>query len=229
MFFPEMREKAKSQPPTLVKQPSATAVTNSASPPTQLAPPIPSSVSATNSGQLPLTTSTEPLEDIWQEWKSEQPNLATAAQIEELNRWVKPIPRAMFLLRRKLEDQSRRLEAMDVHLMTFLQEIEASTEMRFQNQPKLVQQNQPNSQPMTTGNWSALGVRSLEILLTAGVTVMLLQVSLPLWFKAFSVQPAIKQIDRRIQISGAQWNADNVPQVLAHRCAYLNGLIGSQT
>jgi len=58
---------------------------------------------------------------------------------------------------------------------------------------------------------------------------MLLQVSLPLWFKAFSVQPAIKQIDRRIQISGAQWNADNVPQVLAHRCAYLNGLIGSQT
>ena len=44
-----------------------------------------------------------------------------------------------------------------------------------------------------------------------------------------AVESAIKQIDRRIQISGAQWNADNVPQVLAHRCAYLNGLIGSQT
>lgn len=44
-----------------------------------------------------------------------------------------------------------------------------------------------------------------------------------------AVESAIKQVDRRIQISGAQWNAENVPQVLAHRCAYLNGLIGSQT
>ena len=43
-----------------------------------------------------------------------------------------------------------------------------------------------------------------------------------------AVESAIKQIDRRIQISGAQWNSENVPQVLAHRCAYLNGLIGSQ-
>ncbi len=44
-----------------------------------------------------------------------------------------------------------------------------------------------------------------------------------------AVESAIKQIDRRIQISGAQWNVENVPQVLAHRCAYLNGLIGSQS
>ncbi len=43
-----------------------------------------------------------------------------------------------------------------------------------------------------------------------------------------AVESAIKQIDRRLQLSGAQWNADNVPQVLAHRCAYLNGLIGLQ-
>lgn len=43
-----------------------------------------------------------------------------------------------------------------------------------------------------------------------------------------AVESAIKQIDRRIQISGAQWNAENVPQVLAHRCAYLNELIGQQ-
>jgi hypothetical protein len=38
------------------------------------------------------------------------------------------------------------------------------------------------------------------------------------------VESAIKQIDRRIQISGAQWKSENVPQVLAHRAAYLNGL-----
>jgi len=44
-----------------------------------------------------------------------------------------------------------------------------------------------------------------------------------------AVESAIKQIDRRVQISGAQWNAENVPQVLAHRCAYLNGLIGLQS
>jgi hypothetical protein len=39
-----------------------------------------------------------------------------------------------------------------------------------------------------------------------------------------AVESAIKQIDRRIQISGAQWKAENVPQVLAHRSAYLNDL-----
>jgi len=40
-----------------------------------------------------------------------------------------------------------------------------------------------------------------------------------------AVESAVKQIDRRLQISGAQWNQENVPQVLAHRCAYLNALI----
>jgi hypothetical protein len=39
-----------------------------------------------------------------------------------------------------------------------------------------------------------------------------------------AVESAIKQIDRRVQISGAQWKAEKVPQVLAHRTAYLNGL-----
>ena len=43
------------------------------------------------------------------------------------------------------------------------------------------------------------------------------------------VESSIKQINRRVQISGAQWDAENVPQVLAHRCAYLNGLIGTQS
>jgi len=37
-----------------------------------------------------------------------------------------------------------------------------------------------------------------------------------------AVESAIKQIDRRTKISGAQWKKENVPQVLAHRCAYLN-------
>lgn len=38
-----------------------------------------------------------------------------------------------------------------------------------------------------------------------------------------AVESAVKQIDRRVKISGAQWAAGNVPQVLAQRCAYLNG------
>ncbi|ASC69466.1 hypothetical protein XM38_003930 [Halomicronema hongdechloris C2206] len=41
-----------------------------------------------------------------------------------------------------------------------------------------------------------------------------------------AVESGIKQIGRRIKISGAQWSEDNVPQVLAHRCTYLNGMIG---
>ena len=39
------------------------------------------------------------------------------------------------------------------------------------------------------------------------------------------VESGIKQIDRRIQISGAQWRTENVPQVLAHRTAYINRII----
>lgn len=40
-----------------------------------------------------------------------------------------------------------------------------------------------------------------------------------------AVESAIKQIGRRVHLSGAQWNRENVPQVLAHCCAYVNGLI----
>ncbi|ERN40652.1 hypothetical protein KR51_00028250, partial [Rubidibacter lacunae KORDI 51-2] len=36
------------------------------------------------------------------------------------------------------------------------------------------------------------------------------------------VESTVKQIDQRLKISGARWEEDNVPQVLAHRCAYLN-------
>ena len=37
-----------------------------------------------------------------------------------------------------------------------------------------------------------------------------------------SVESWIKQVDARIQISGASWKAERVPQMLALRCAYLN-------
>jgi hypothetical protein len=37
-----------------------------------------------------------------------------------------------------------------------------------------------------------------------------------------AVESTVKQIDRRLKISGAQWNLENIPQVLKHRCAYLN-------
>jgi hypothetical protein len=38
-----------------------------------------------------------------------------------------------------------------------------------------------------------------------------------------AVESAIKQIGRRVKLSGAQWEAKNVTQVLKQRCAYLNG------
>jgi hypothetical protein len=40
-----------------------------------------------------------------------------------------------------------------------------------------------------------------------------------------AVESSIKQMGRRIKISGAQWKCENVPQVLRHRAAYLNGLL----
>jgi hypothetical protein len=38
-----------------------------------------------------------------------------------------------------------------------------------------------------------------------------------------AVESAVKQIGRRLKISGAVWERQNVAQVLRHRCAYLNG------
>ena len=43
-----------------------------------------------------------------------------------------------------------------------------------------------------------------------------------------AVESGIKQIGRRIKISGASWKSEYVGQVLAPSCAYLNGLIGNQ-
>ncbi len=40
-----------------------------------------------------------------------------------------------------------------------------------------------------------------------------------------AVESGVKQIDRRLKISGAQWKPENVNQVLQLRCAYLNGLL----
>jgi hypothetical protein len=37
-----------------------------------------------------------------------------------------------------------------------------------------------------------------------------------------AVETLVKQIDRRLQISGARWEANHVPKVLAQRCAYIN-------
>ncbi len=43
-----------------------------------------------------------------------------------------------------------------------------------------------------------------------------------------AVESGIKQIARRVKISGASWKSERVGKVLAHRCAYLNGLIGKR-
>ena len=37
-----------------------------------------------------------------------------------------------------------------------------------------------------------------------------------------AVESAIKQIDLRLKLVGAQWKSDNVNQILQLRCAYLN-------
>lgn len=38
-----------------------------------------------------------------------------------------------------------------------------------------------------------------------------------------AVESSIKQIDRRMKLTGAQWKSENVPNALSVRCAYLNG------
>ena len=42
-----------------------------------------------------------------------------------------------------------------------------------------------------------------------------------------AIESTVKQIGRRLKLSGAQWKPSNVPQVLQHRCAYLNGVFST--
>ena len=42
------------------------------------------------------------------------------------------------------------------------------------------------------------------------------------------VESLIKRISARVKISGAAWEPSHVPQVLAHRCAYLNGMLSPE-
>ncbi|ELS04536.1 Uncharacterized protein family (UPF0236) [Xenococcus sp. PCC 7305] len=44
-----------------------------------------------------------------------------------------------------------------------------------------------------------------------------------------SVESLIKQIASRVKITGAQWNKNNISQMLTLRCAYLNGDISLST
>lgn len=39
------------------------------------------------------------------------------------------------------------------------------------------------------------------------------------------VESLVKQIGLRVKLPGAQWRRENVPKVLKHRCAYLNGAL----
>ena len=43
------------------------------------------------------------------------------------------------------------------------------------------------------------------------------------------IESGIKQIAARVKLTGAQWEEQNVQQVLQHRCAYLNGQFSTAT
>ena len=55
------------------------------------------------------------------------------------------------------------------------------------------------------------------------VNYELLQTEYQISIGSGAVESAVKQIDRRLKISGAQWNSTAVNRMLRLRCAYLNG------
>ena len=46
----------------------------------------------------------------------------------------------------------------------------------------------------------------------------------PLSVGSGDVESAVKQMGARVKLSGARWQEENVNQILALRCAYLNGV-----
>ncbi|QXE26210.1 hypothetical protein B6N60_04941 [Richelia sinica FACHB-800] len=39
------------------------------------------------------------------------------------------------------------------------------------------------------------------------------------------MESAVKQVDKRLKIVGAQWKYENIPSILSLRCSYLNGFL----
>ncbi len=92
-------------------------------------------------------------------------------------------------------EQGKRVEALDVYLMTLLQEVEVKA-----NPPTkvpLVKASPPTeirSQPLIQiGNGSGLSLKASEVLLTATLTALLLHFSLLPAFRATSPQPPSPQ------------------------------------
>jgi hypothetical protein len=40
-----------------------------------------------------------------------------------------------------------------------------------------------------------------------------------------AIESGIKQIGKRVKLSGAQWKNENISSILSLRCAYLNGVL----
>jgi hypothetical protein len=119
-----------------------------------------------------------------------------------------------------------RLEILDwFHLMENLHKVELSSPLKRQLETRLWQGQvedvirQLQKQPSESGRKFVeylvkhqSRLPNYQQLQAQGVTI-----------GSGAVESAVKQIGRRIKISGAQWQAKNVDQVVQHRAAYLNG------
>lgn len=74
-------------------------------------------------------------------------------------------------------------------------------------------------------NRQRTSVLILSSIVNALLTTVIISPNNYVQLASWAVESAIKQIGSRIKISGAQWKAENVNQVLSVRCAYLNGVL----
>ena len=132
----------------------------------------------------------------------------------------------------QIGEQTQRLEILDwYHLIENLGKVGGS-QQRLDNVESLLWKGNVEGAIAQFSDWKHENVHKLinylnkhrsrivnyDYLQTEGITI-----------GSGAIESTVKQIGRRVKISGAQWKTENVPQILKHRCAYLNGYFSDRS
>lgn len=177
-------------------------------------------------------------ESIWKNYKAVSLHGQVCAAFfqaqEELITWINNQPLARVVtclgdgnLIKKIDKEERR-EVLDwYHLVENIQKVKVSKKVKRQIETYLWQWEQDSAIKELNGSKQKEAINFINYVKKheSRMPDYGLYQDLGICIGSGSVESKIKQIGKRIQIAGACWKSENVPQILRLRCAYLNEAI----
>jgi hypothetical protein len=183
-------------------------------------------------------------ESIWKNYKAVSLHGQVCAAFfqaqEELIAWTNNQPLARVVtclgdghdgiwnLIEKIRDKDERREVLDwYHLVENIHKVKVSQKVKRQIETYLWQGEQDSAIKELNGSKQKEAINFINYMKKheSRMPDYGLYQDLGICIGSGSVESKIKQIGKRIQIAGACWKSENVPQILRLRCAYLNEAI----